>query len=103
MALLCSNIWSLKLEENELFIKCLINKAMLLVVSGKSYVENNSHVLPSNIGKDLEIRYKDLEKDGHINHLGFGLEKWLTGVEREGQNMFNSLLLRLGVLPYKEL
>lgn len=39
---------------------------MLLVVSGKSYVENNSHALPSSIGKDLETRYMNLEKDSHI-------------------------------------
>lgn len=41
---------------------------MLLVVSGKNYVEkkNNSHALPSSIGKDLEIRYMNLEKDSHI-------------------------------------
>lgn len=42
-------------EKKELFIKFLINKAIFLIVSRKNYVENNSHALPSNIGKDLGI------------------------------------------------
>lgn len=71
MALFWVNIWSLK----ELFIKFLIKKAIVLVVSGKSYIENNSQALSSNTVRDLEIRYKALEKDSHINHIGFGLEK----------------------------
>lgn len=62
----------MKFEEKELFIKFLIKKAMLLAGSGKinKVFKNKSHALPSNTGKDLEIRYKDLEKDSHINHIG---------------------------------
>lgn len=56
-------------------MKFVINKAMLLVISGESYVENNSHVLPSNIGEDLEIRYKDLEKDNSHKPLWVWLGK----------------------------
>lgn len=48
---------------------------MLLVVSGKKYVENNCNGLSCNIGKDLEIRYEYLEKVSHISHIGYGLEK----------------------------
>lgn len=45
---------------------------MLLVVSEKKnkVFKNKSHALPSNTGRDLEIRYKDLERDSHINHIG---------------------------------
>lgn len=48
----------------------------------KNYFKNNSYALPSNIGKDLEMRYKDLEKLSHINHIGFDLEKWLGWREK---------------------
>ena len=48
----------------------------------KNYFENNSYALPSNIGKDLEIRYKDLEKLSHINHIGLDLEKGLGWREK---------------------
>lgn len=58
-----------------MFIKFLTEKAMLLVVSGKKYVENNCNGLSCNIGKDLEIRYEYLEKVSHISHIGYGLEK----------------------------
>ena len=72
LALFCINFWSLKFEEKELFIKFLIKKTMFLVVSGEKneVFKNKSHALPSNTGKDLEVRYKDLKKDRHINHMG---------------------------------